>query len=362
MAKPVQSSGEVVENSWTTKAPMQQARAELGVAVVNGKIYAIGGFTGGQEGLLGELAYESFSPYQDTVEEYSPTSDLWIFKEPMPTPRARFAISVYQDKIYCIGGKTDNGETGVNEVYNPETDTWQTKAPMPMSASFLMASVVANNIYVVGGYPFSSTTFSYAYDPATDTWTKKASMPFNAFSSASVVWGGEIYVIGGANLITDSEANLTEIYNPNSNKWRFGAESPNRTVCASAGITSGAIAPKRIYVFDQAATQVYDMASGNWTLGAQMPTSRINSGVAVINDTFYVIGGSVLVGSLIGGILHSPANEQYIPLEYGTVTNKSLPLLFRVEVLVVGSIFVAIIVGISLIVYLKKRRSRLDYV
>ena len=33
-------------NSWVTKAPMGWARAYLGVAVINGKIYAIGGDRG----------------------------------------------------------------------------------------------------------------------------------------------------------------------------------------------------------------------------------------------------------------------------------------------------------------------------
>jgi hypothetical protein len=94
-----------VENSWTSKAPMHEARSNLGVAVVNGKIYAIGGNT--QSGIVG------------TNEEYYPETEPWTYKTPMPTPRDGFGIAVYQNKIYCIGGVNCNA----TEVYDPATDT-----------------------------------------------------------------------------------------------------------------------------------------------------------------------------------------------------------------------------------------------
>jgi N-acetylneuraminic acid mutarotase len=78
------------ENYWTTKAQMPTARNGLGLAVVDDKMYAIGGIYGTQ------------SSY-DNNEEYTPATNTWTTKKPMPTPRGDFAIAVFQDKIYTIG-------------------------------------------------------------------------------------------------------------------------------------------------------------------------------------------------------------------------------------------------------------------
>src|SRR3972149_6681250 len=120
VAVPVSALTEVTENSWVSKAPMHQARSGLGAAVVDGKIYAIGGLTrsGSQSTYSGGVV--------GTNEEYDPATNTWTYKTSMPHPRDYFAIGAYQKKIYCIG-------SGINEVYDPATDMWETKTPMPTS-------------------------------------------------------------------------------------------------------------------------------------------------------------------------------------------------------------------------------------
>ena len=53
------------ENTWTTLTSMQVKRVDLGVAVVNEKIYAIG---------------QGPNYSIDTVEEYDPQTDTWTYK------------------------------------------------------------------------------------------------------------------------------------------------------------------------------------------------------------------------------------------------------------------------------------------
>ena len=62
------------EDTWTPRSPMQQERRGLGVAVVDGKIYAIRGGSS-----------DSFAV--NTNEAYDPKSDTWSYKAVMPTAR-----------------------------------------------------------------------------------------------------------------------------------------------------------------------------------------------------------------------------------------------------------------------------------
>ena len=89
------------KSSWTSMTPMPTARGGFGIAVVNGRIYAIGGINGNNLPI-------------SITEEYNPQTDQWTSKTPMPTPRSGFAIAVFQNKIYAIGGTVGNGYVGNN--------------------------------------------------------------------------------------------------------------------------------------------------------------------------------------------------------------------------------------------------------
>lgn len=306
------------DDYWVSNAPMQEARGRLGVVAVNEKIYAIGGST--ESGLMPNV-----NGFVDTNEEYDPIIDTWTFKEKMPTPRAGFAIAVYQNKIYCIGGaigfSIDTGFifSGVNEVYDPAIDTWETKAPLPTAGWEMQANVVNNKIYVID---FSGT--NHVYDPATDSWSTKAPIPTGASGYASVVFNNKIHVIGGISEGPIFFSNQNQIYDPEIDAWNLGAPAPSSVVYGGAGTTTDSLAPKRIYVLGVTSytgsgappffNQVYDPEFDSWTEGAAIPTNRLYLGVVALNDTLYAIGGHTY--SVLGFVGPSAVNEQYIPLGF----------------------------------------------
>ena len=322
----IAESVSAASNSWASKAPMQVARSSLGVAVVNDKIYAIGGDARG-----GNSPYTG--SFVGTNEEYNPATDAWTFKASIPTPRSAFAIVAYQNKIYCIGGITgidDRGRriTGVTEVYDPATDTWETKTSMPTARWALQANVVNGKIYLIGGYiPDDSafggsiTALNEVYDPKTDFWTTGTPIPVGTSDYPSAVVDNKIYITGG--LSSSPQSDLNQIYDPETDTWSQGALMPSGIRYGASGATTGVNALKRIYFFDGSGTQVYDPMRNRWTggVGETMPTNRLNFRVAVVNDALYVIGGytrSYPDITRVGDFIKLyPTNEQYLPFGYG---------------------------------------------
>ena len=64
------------------------------------------------------------------------------------------STSVVDGKIYAIGGWRDEPQAvGLSTVeeYNPAMDTWTKKADMPTAREFLSTSAVKGKIYTIGG-------------------------------------------------------------------------------------------------------------------------------------------------------------------------------------------------------------------
>ncbi len=302
-ANPV-TADTVTQNSWAELSPMHQARSNLGVGVVNGRIYAIGG--NAENGVV------------STNEEYQPNNNTWVFKEPMPIASSGFATAVYEGKIYCISGN-------VNEVYDSANDSWETKTPMPTNRTYLQANVVNGLIYLIGGeienksseYGLSYTPVNEVYNPATDSWATKKPMPVAISSYGSVVINNRIYIVGSE---IGTVIGHNEIYDPETDTWYNGSAADMGGI---GGATTGVFAPARIYYFYDSAV-FYDPFNDTWGSFTRMPSSRFGFAVAVLNDRIYTIGGVAVSGDWTPTSYNYKSTyvanvEEYTPFGYGTV-------------------------------------------
>ena len=240
-AEPILSTVEEydpVTDIWTKKADMPTARGwnSASSAVVDGKIYVIGG-----DG--GEDVDEWCLP---TVEEYEPATNTWTRKADMPTGRDCLATVAVEGKIYAVGGARPDANVGVKtvEMYDPSTDTWSRKADLPLGVWYVNANVVNGRIYVLGGRPnLKARPEVQEYDPATDTWTRKADMPVATSQMGSVVLGDKIIVIGGWLWSMDNPYTAIQMYDPETDTWTIEGDAPFQRAVFSAEVVNN-----RIYV------------------------------------------------------------------------------------------------------------------
>ena len=99
----------------------------------------------------------------------------WKTKASMPTPKYFVSAAVMNGKIYVIGGVNAIGSVNTVEEYDPVTNVW-TSMPSMSTARNPSASSVGNKIYVIGGGVGVYLTLVEEYDPVTNIWVTKADM------------------------------------------------------------------------------------------------------------------------------------------------------------------------------------------
>jgi len=230
------------ENVWAEMAPMHYARCDFGTAVVDGKIYAIGGIE--KYGILGHPSPQH-PVLVSGVEVYDPQTNRWSNRpSPMPTPRYRFAVVCFMGKIYCIGGYTNrhsDSSSGVTEVYDPATDQWETRASMTTRGAGY-ACVIDDRIYVMGRY-------------------------------AAAPYDGVLY------------PTICEVYDPLLDVWSvYDGPLPE-------GPSSSMVFDNRQYVWDGSRLRIYDLVGGGWVDGADLPCELYGRGVVEVDGLLYALGG-----------------------------------------------------------------------
>lgn len=218
-----------VQNTWTTKTPMPYVtvsgqimvgREGMTTAVVNGLIYAIGGWGGWPE-----LAY---------IQIYDPSSDTWTTSVPpslgtiiqgtvsqplpdMPTPRDDFGFGVVNGIIYAIAGDTNLFNdynrtsccTSAVEAYNPVTNTWSTVTNALTVRDDFAASVVDSKIYAMAGSRDGVFTNNPTPPPGDPPATPLTTAFLNEYQGGYSLTTNEVGVLSSISVPTALQASST---------------------------------------------------------------------------------------------------------------------------------------------------------
>jgi fibronectin type 3 domain-containing protein len=146
---------------WQTLAPMPNGRNHLASAVLDGKIYAIGG----------QHIFDEVNGNDDDVDVYDPTANQWTQLADLPVPRGHVSAAVLDGHVVSVGG-TFPGNVHADEVlqYNVGSNTWTKLYSLPEARKSPVVGVL-NGVLIssTGGNPQRTATAT--------TWMANPSAP-----------------------------------------------------------------------------------------------------------------------------------------------------------------------------------------
>ncbi|KAJ8271701.1 hypothetical protein COCON_G00105600 [Conger conger] len=196
--------------SWSVMPSMSTHRHGLGVAVLEGPMYAVGGHDGWS--------------YLSTVERWDPQARQWSFVASMATPRSTVGVAVLNGKLYAVGGRDGSSCLKSVECFDPHTNKWSACAQMAKRRGGVGVATWNGFLYAIGGHdaPASSLASRLSdcverYDPKTDVWTAVAPMSISRDAVGVCLLGDRLYAVGGY----DGQVylNTVEAYDPQTNEW-----------------------------------------------------------------------------------------------------------------------------------------------
>lgn len=196
-----------VLDQWRPCCPMTTPRNRVGVAVMDGYLYAVGGSSG--------------SDYHSSVERYEPDEDRWTLVRPMQYKRLGVGVAVVNRMLYAMGGYDGINRLNSAESYHPENDEWTPISPMHVARSGAGVATLNNCVYVVGGYDGSKQLNSVeCYDTEKDTWEFRAPIRISRSALSLTVLDGKLYAMGGYD--GTSFLSIVEVYDPTKDVWEEG--------------------------------------------------------------------------------------------------------------------------------------------
>lgn len=173
--------GPAVASAWSFRrgswSPLPQMalpepRRSAGAAVLDGRIYVLGGFAG---------TWTEFFPAASTFWAIE-AGGSWRTLAPVPAP-ARFgsAVAAVGDRIFVAGGCTpeNGGVRNLDEIlsYDPHIDRWSVAGRLPAACRAASGAAVGDRLVVIGGYTDRFESRIVNFDPETGRVSDAGRLP-----------------------------------------------------------------------------------------------------------------------------------------------------------------------------------------
>jgi hypothetical protein len=143
-----------------------------------------------------------------TCRQYVEAGDTWVPFPDMPEPRSSFDAAVLDGRVYAIGGWRLDGDathgTFATEmmVLDATLGTWSTE-PAPVERRALAVVATTRAVVAIGGLEGSlhASTAVDIYDPSSHAWSHGPDFPGEGFGMAAAAIGDVIYASGSDGVV-----------------------------------------------------------------------------------------------------------------------------------------------------------------
>ena len=245
----------------------------------------------------------------NSIELFDPTKNSWKKLSSMATCRRGVGVAILNGLLYAVGGSDGIQPLKLAERYDPTSDLWTQISDMNENRSSVAATTLGEYFYAIGGYTGVTSCLQSVerYNPNTDTWNYISSMVVPRSMSCACSMGGRMYVVGGYNGVSDLQS--CEVYDPESGNWELIEEMKTRRCMAGVTAVDGRlfVAGGCDHAVSLKSVESYDPSTGKWTVLGDMAEARSGLGLASIGRKLFAMGGHNGRGS--GGYCGSV--EQY---------------------------------------------------
>ncbi|XP_028666002.1 kelch-like protein 36 [Erpetoichthys calabaricus] len=261
------------EGCWTSETQLPARRSHHCVTVMGGFIFVAGGSSSRDNG--GDAA-------SNLLYRYDPRCNQWIKGAPMNQRRVDFYLGTISNILIAVGGRNDNGALSSVEVYSPHVDSWSYVAGLPRFTYGHAGTTFKDFVYISGGHDYQIGPYRknmLCYDPRTDVWEEKRPMITARGWHSMCTLNEHIYAIGGSDDRVDTMERFdildVECFSPQCNQWTRVA--PLFQANSESGV---AVLADKIYILGgyswentvfSKVVQIYDLEKKKWTRGTDLP-------------------------------------------------------------------------------------------
>ncbi|MDH6629750.1 hypothetical protein M2271_007588 [Streptomyces sp. LBL] len=214
---------------WVRRADAPQARRGPVHGFIDGKWYVAGGKDEADQAVT-------------SVAVYDPAADTWSTGAAAPEAYSLAGSAVLNGRLFMVGGcGVSCGVTAV-QSYDPATDSWRSLAPYPLPIAYPACGGLDGHVVCAGGQSPGTGVVDdvYSYDPADDTWSPVASLPTGVWGAAYTTAAGRLLLTGGS-VGTQDTADITAAtwsYDPGADAWQRLPDNTTPTYrgAAAAGL------------------------------------------------------------------------------------------------------------------------------